>query len=392
MRRTVTILSSEMDGTALIRDHALARMLASEYNVQIVGFSRGGGVWPPLAGDTSVDFRPLRIDNAWDLWTKGASLARRVIEGDVIYAMKPRATSFGLGLRARRALGRPLVLDIDDWEMGFLGQSIYWEARLNKHHWLKDPLSPLFTRILDRRTDTADARTVTTSYLQRLYDGVWIPHTRDAAEFDAAAFPPSQSPPLQVLYLGAVRPHKGLGVLVDAWNELRPDNAVLRMVGTPLDSRHLEPLRAKADDSVRFEGPVAFDQVARVISEVHVVVIPQLDTRAAWGQLPTKLIEAMALGRAIITTRVGDIPMWIEPGAGLLIAPGDQRELATALGTLLNDAALRERLGSTARERFLLNAASSAVAPRLCALMDAVLNGRPWPIEPAAMAVESVPR
>ena len=64
------------------------------------------------------------------------------------------------------------------------------------------------------------------------------------------------------------------------------------------------------------------------------------------------LLEAMALGKAVVTTRSGGNTDLIEDGVhGLLVPPRDARALAAALDRLLGDAALRQRLGAAARRR-----------------------------------------
>ncbi len=385
MKRTLTILSSELDGTPLIRDYALARMLQAEFDVHLVGFSRTGEVWGPLASDPELDYRPFRCASAWEFMRRADDIADTMVEGDLLYAMKLRLTSFGLGQRIRRRLCKPLLLDIDDWQMGFLGTSVtsvYREFCTHGVGWFRDPLSPLYTRWLDRRIDRADAVTVTTGLLQDRYHGEWIPHTRDAQIFrpDLEPLPlPGDDGRKTVLFLGNVQPHKGLVVLLDAWEKMKRRDARLCIVGTPPNSRHLAPLRDRGLADVHFEGLVPFADVARIIASADLVVIPQLSTRGSWGQLPTKLIEAMAVGRAVISTAVGDIPRWLEDGAGVVVPPGDPQALAGAIEELLADDSRRAALGRAARARFLQHAAASVVQSRLLALVHDVIAGRPRP-------------
>jgi glycosyltransferase involved in cell wall biosynthesis len=59
----------------------------------------------------------------------------------------------------------------------------------------------------------------------------------------------------------------------------------------------------------------------------------------------------MAGGVAVVATRVGGIPEVVDDGrTGLLVAPENPRELATAIGRLLEDDVLRKELGATGRK------------------------------------------
>ena len=62
--------------------------------------------------------------------------------------------------------------------------------------------------------------------------------------------------------------------------------------------------------------------------------------------------EAMAYGRAVVTTGVGGLADAIDDGVtGLVVPAGDAVALRLALEQLLGDVALRERLGAAAREK-----------------------------------------
>ncbi len=66
------------------------------------------------------------------------------------------------------------------------------------------------------------------------------------------------------------------------------------------------------------------------------------------------LLQAQAAGVPVVATRAGGMPEAVSDGVtGLLVAPGDVAALADALRTLIDDAALRERMGQAARARVL---------------------------------------
>jgi glycosyltransferase involved in cell wall biosynthesis len=65
------------------------------------------------------------------------------------------------------------------------------------------------------------------------------------------------------------------------------------------------------------------------------------------------LLEAMASGCAIITTRAGEIPTILDDRSALFLATVSTEALATALQTLVADAAARTRLAQAAHARFI---------------------------------------
>jgi glycosyltransferase involved in cell wall biosynthesis len=312
---------------------------------------------------------------------------RRLVDGNLVIAVKPMHVSLGLGLTARRVLGRPLLVDIDDWEPGFISDSVYWEARILKHRWVWDTQSPLYTRLADRFVRRADAVTVSSSFLQRRYGGTWIGQARDESVFDPGRFPlRSGNGPKTVLFLGSAREHKGLDDLLAAWARVRDPKAILRIVGTPLDSPLIQSLRARADNRVRFEGMVPFAEVPAILADADVFVLPQKAGRAAVGQVPMKMIDALALGCPIVGTAVGDIPAWLADGAGVVVPPDDPPALAAAIEGLLDDPAEAAELGYRARARFLRYGSFTAVRERLLPLVRALIAGRPPPPPEAAFA------
>lgn len=97
------------------------------------------------------------------------------------------------------------------------------------------------------------------------------------------------------------------------------------------------------------------------------------------------ILEAMAAGLPVVSTRVGGIPEAVMDGKeGLLVPPGDPQALATALRRLLADAALREQMGQAARERVQREFAAAAVIPRVEALYRQTLEGRGQPMAQSA--------
>jgi glycosyltransferase involved in cell wall biosynthesis len=86
-------------------------------------------------------------------------------------------------------------------------------------------------------------------------------------------------------------------------------------------------------------------------------------------------IEAMAMGKPVITTRVGGPEEIIESGlSGFLIQPGDSRILIATIEELLNDPEKRENMGRAGRRRVEQLFSADLYAQRMMALCDEIVS------------------
>jgi glycosyltransferase involved in cell wall biosynthesis len=82
-----------------------------------------------------------------------------------------------------------------------------------------------------------------------------------------------------------------------------------------------------------------------VLAAADVVVLPSRDEG-----YPNVLLEAMAVGRPVVASATGDSPRIVRDGeTGFLVPPNAAEPFAEALGRLLGDRGLRERMGARAR-------------------------------------------
>lgn len=90
-----------------------------------------------------------------------------------------------------------------------------------------------------------------------------------------------------------------------------------------------------------------FVRCSRVRSFVLACVV---EAGGGSDNLPTVIAEAMACGLPVVSTRVAGVPEMVSDGEdGLLAPPGDPARLAEAIGRLLRDPALAERLSVSGR-------------------------------------------
>jgi glycosyltransferase involved in cell wall biosynthesis len=158
--------------------------------------------------------------------------------------------------------------------------------------------------------------------------------------------------PARITVVGRVVEKKGFGVLIEALRTFAADRDwSLHIIGDG-------PLRADLERQakglpVTFLGQLPRSEVLREMGESEVFVVPSV--AAASGDqegLPVVLLEAAAMGCAIVASDLPGINEALTDGAtGLLVPQGDGAALGRAIVTLLDDAALRSRLSESAQAR-----------------------------------------
>ena len=154
-----------------------------------------------------------------------------------------------------------------------------------------------------------------------------------------------------VLFVGRLVEHKNLPRLLQAFAQVvkqRPRTRLLLAGSGPLhDALAAQIGQLGLQDHALLLGEQS--EVPALMEAADLVVLPSLREG-----LSNVVLEAMALGRAVLSTPVGGIPQAIDNGRhGVLVEPTDTDALARALLTLIDDPALRERLGRAAQHKVL---------------------------------------
>jgi glycosyltransferase involved in cell wall biosynthesis len=373
-RVRVSVLAFDLSDNATGRADLLARLLAPRYDVHVVGPRFGSALWGP-AREASIERRDVAGARYPRFVPRLGELAR-LADGDILYASKPRATSYGVGLLARRQRRRPLVLDIDDWEMGFFLRSGPW-GTIGRAVNVSNPNGLPWTWLMERLAGRADALTVGSRFLERRFGGALIPHVRDTDAWDPARYDRDAARAALgagsrrvVMFLGTPRGHKGVDDLVAAVGTL-DDRVMLAIVGA--DPASAAARRWAGRPSVRVFGEVPFDDVPRWLVGADVVAVPQRATADTVGQVPAKIFDAMALALPVVSTRVSMIPE-ILAGCGVVVPPDDVRALAAALRSLLDDPAHGAALGRAARARCEADYSFHAARAKLFPLFERLVS------------------
>ncbi len=173
-------------------------------------------------------------------------------------------------------------------------------------------------------------------------------------------------------------PRKGMDVLVEAAARLRPTHGqmVVVIAGAGRDERRLRRAVARRGAPVRLLGRVSEEDKAALLAASDVFVMA---CRNRWGGLEQEgfglvFLEAAASGVAQIAGDSGGAAEAVLDGeTGIVVArPRDPGALAEALSRLLDDGALRETMGRTARERTRACFDYGILASRLAEALDQV--------------------
>ncbi|MGP1273102.1 MAG: glycosyltransferase [Phycisphaerales bacterium] len=208
--------------------------------------------------------------------------------------------------------------------------------------------------------DLTRSRILRHRYGQDLPRAAVLRYPFDPDGLDDAAIPgPSEpgGPPL-VLCVGRIERRKGQDVLAAAAALLaqRGVHARFAFVGPDTGSGPFgRSMRRSIEDrlpdglrsAVSFLGPLPRSQLGPLIRRAAVCVFP-----ARWDNFPNTLLEAMSLGKAVVTTDAGGPGEIVQHGSsGLVCPPESPAALAEQIAAALADDALRTRLGEAARAR-----------------------------------------
>ena len=359
----VSLVVSDLSGGGAIRAFLLGQVLIKlKYEVEVVGFLFGKELFALPPSDIPVFAVP---GNNYPEILKSAKNLFERIDGNLIYAVKPKPTSFGLSL-LKKLQSRPVLLDMDDWELSWHG-GYEWKYRpslkqfgrdiLKKNGALRFPDHPLYIKWMESLVSYADAITIDTQFLKERFGGVYLPNGKDTSMFDPYKYDPESSRVRYglsqyriLMFPGAPRPHKGVEDVLIALDQLnQPDLRLVIVGGNPYDDYDDKLIQQWGRWIIKLpKYPV--EVMPEVVAAAHIVVVPQRDTAIARAQFPLKLTDGMAMAKPVLSTRVGDIPE-ILGETGYLVDPGSPKQIAQKIKFIFEHLDEANERGSQARER-----------------------------------------
>jgi len=177
---------------------------------------------------------------------------------------------------------------------------------------------------------------------------VVIPYGIDTSVFSQRPMPQTDRP--TIIFMGPIAHRKGIVTLIHAFQRVREKlpNALLRIAGTGED---FDEMSATIDhyalrDNVEIMGSIPRDKVPEYLASGHLLTQPSVGE--PYGM---SIIEAMAIGRAIVATAAGGFLDTVDEQGGRLVPVHDIERLAAAFLEILSQPQIRDAMGNHNAEK-----------------------------------------
>lgn len=185
---------------------------------------------------------------------------------------------------------------------------------------------------------------------------------------------------LKIFYGGSYAVKDGLKYLIDAFDVVSKKNEGIQLILTgsaPIKS-DLEEIKTKIDriaakNRIRFMGFLKTEDYYNLLNNCDIFCMTRINSVYANAGFPFKLGEFLAAGKAVIATKVGDVPNYLfnEVNA-LLINPDSVEELSDAIMSVVNDPGKIKTLGLEARKTAETYFDSEKVSMKLLSIFESV--------------------
>lgn len=372
--KTVTVISYNLARGSAISCSAVALALKPHYDVQLIGTLFGDSTWTGL-DDLDVEVEVLRGCE----FPAYLGVVRRMlskIRGSVVIAHQLRFPSFGVGLLHKMRSGSPctVYLDDDDLILTMPGRRQPWRRRL------RNPIGDLPARAMYRLRSRADAFFCGSDFFSAQFGGITVPLGRDAAYYRPEEYNQNeiraqlgiQPNEIVIGFMGNARPPVGIEDLISALEILNNGDHTLLVAPPGRVTDFGKELFARTSVRIRLIEDQPSSRVREFLAASDLVVVPQRTEDVSQGQLPARLVEAMAMAKPIITTRLADIPRLLEDG-GIYVDERDPAQLAVAIEWMRTHRDEAAAMASKARRCFIEKLSVEAMGNRMIPELDRLL-------------------
>jgi len=375
----VSLLVSDFSENCLGRVYILAKMLGSRFEVEVIGPLFEERVWPPCDTKEFI-YKPVLGSPRFPQFLKSIRQISDLMTGDVVYASKAWFTSFGVGILEKLRRKKPLLLDIDDWELGW-----YFPIRFRKMASLSlktitDANGFLGTYFLEKMVFLADGITTASRFLQNRFGGTYIPHARDTEFLDPLRYNGNKvrkelglRDEKVIMFLGSPKPHKGIGDIFKALQLLNRNDLKLIIIGSGNEYLSKAGIPREIVNSVVIRGLIPFSKIPEYLACSDLVAIPQNNVPSNYAQVPAKLFDAMAMAKPIISTKMSDMPEILR-NCGFIAETDNPQDLAEKIDYILSNPEETRKVGHRAREKCIREYSFKVVGQRLGDYIEQIIE------------------
>lgn len=304
-----------------------------------------------------------------------AAVARR---HDVVLVESPPLFLAGAGRLVATLTGRPYVLHVaDPWPdfpiaMGYLDSKFARRLAyaLERFSYRGAAAITTVTPPLVEMLDAKPGAHGKVSYLPNAVDVARF--RRDIGRAEARRRLGWDPNAFTVVYAGTVGKAQGLRTLIDAAGQVG-DLASIHVIGDGVERDELDAAAANSGlGSLTFHRPMQRDEIPIALAAADVGLVMLRDGPLYEASLPTKLVEAMAAGRAVVVAARGLAASIVESaGAGYVAVPEDPGDLARVIGEAAADPE-RDARGDRGRALVSESYDRPLVVRRLAGLLERV--------------------
>lgn len=288
--------------------------------VIIIGFSfniESSEVWEPLKDSDIPIYSLPNPKNAKGVYEISDYISKE-IDLDLVIACKPRLPSLILGILIKLRNNIPLIVDIDDYELGFPKNidkipeiTLEYISEKIETHFKEKPNNYFWTKYSEKLVSFSDGIITSNKGLQKMYGGFIIPHVQENEYLEKIEL--SKNNPIfldhgipsgkYVVFLGTPRKHKGVVRLAEACSKSKIENLRLIFIGKFTNKNLKKEVIHKGQDRVYFIDNIEFNKVSNYLSCASLVTLIQdKNSLASKYQLPAKAVDAIGAGVKLLTT------------------------------------------------------------------------------------------
>ena len=394
LQTKVSVIAWDLGHNPLGRAYLLADVLRAHYDVELIGanFPRfGNEIWEPLRIGSRVTIKNFPGGNFPEHFKRMEDIAEQ-IEGDIIYVSKPRLPGLELAILAKMRRNRPIILDIDDYELGFFENRRPLTLETVKTNSRKldfnCPHDEIWTRYSESLIPLFEQITVSNEELQKKYGGMVLPHIRSEVDFEPNSYPRDAireelgfSPEDKViLFAGTPRMHKGFARVATALKKLNRTDSKLLIVGSSADSESRRYINNIDPEYVKVIRNVPFCDLPSYLCVGDLICLLQ-DKRKVTShfQMPAKFTDGLSMGIPMLATNV---PPLVNLANGGLVELLDDTPLEKKIDTIFSNYEVYKNMAMKNRKIFLAEYSYDANLPKLKNMIDSLLHS-PVPIPDA---------